>query len=120
MDTITAQVCPFCQAPIRPRNLLEADSSHTPDGDAWCECAGAYPAAEHLRARIQEAIQRACQATQFIELGSITPKEYGEHPYDGLLRVLREATAYVEELKTHEHQWNDEDLCDLCGADGRA
>jgi hypothetical protein len=44
----------------------------------------------------------------------------GRDPYGALQDALYRAIRQVERLKTHEHQWNDDDRCDLCGADGRA
>jgi len=40
--------------------------------------------------------------------------------YDDLKEVLERGIGLVLETRNHTHQWNDDDYCDICGADGRA
>jgi hypothetical protein len=41
-------------------------------------------------------------------------------PYQALEEMLTQALREVKTLRLHAHVWNDEDLCSVCGADGRA
>ncbi len=47
----------------------------------------------------------------------------GELPlytYQQFADLLRECAADCERIAGHSHKWNDDDYCDICGADGRA
>jgi hypothetical protein len=37
-----------------------------------------------------------------------------------IIKQAKETHAELSGLSTHQHEWNDNDYCDLCGADGRA
>ena len=47
----------------------------------------------------------------------------GENPnavYNDALAELEYVRTCIVELRDHTHDWNDDDYCDICGADGRA
>lgn len=52
--------------------------------------------------------------------------EYGDgegnrmDPYKELEDLLVKNLADISELRNHQHQWSESDLCLVCGADGRA
>lgn len=68
-----------------------------------------------------EWLREADSAQNTIELSGLGEDEVGNNlPYDNLIDTLEYYLKIAENHKNHEHQWNDEDLCNVCGLDGRA
>jgi len=68
-------------------------------------------------------INRVCRSAEHAELAG----ECGAAVYDAAIvdaeaeiMYLKQYIADLKELRTHEHQWDSNDYCTLCGADGRA
>jgi hypothetical protein len=79
--------------------------------------------ADDLEMETRRAIRQACKAHE----GASLSGDQGEDAYGDLLSALRDFSerlprliAEVEALQTHHHAWNEQDYCNLCGADGRA
>lgn len=64
---------------------------------------------------ISPLITKAGKREQYWELGG----HDGPEPLECLERALQRALDEVRELRGHEHQWNEDDYCDICGRDGR-
>lgn len=75
-----------------------------------------------VRIQIQEAIRRAKASVEYADLAglSFAPDEGGAHPYDVIECDLLEALLDVRVLRAHVHQWDSENRCAICGADGEA
>ena len=73
--------------------------------------------------------REAAKSNQYYELSGIGPDEAEGilPPYDEAIRDLErvraqcgKALAAIRKLKGHKHDWNEDDYCSICGADGRA
>jgi hypothetical protein len=66
---------------------------------------------------IKAAIRKATQNDQYAQ-------EIGESQLATALPDLKAdlllAIQMIDEIVDHAHQWNDNDYCNICGADGRA
>ena len=71
---------------------------------------------------IESLPRKLARAEEYMHLAGIVPEDYDatERPYDEAIRILKHTLERIEMLKNHTHQWNDDDYCDICGADGRA
>jgi hypothetical protein len=76
----------------------------------------------NLFMEIEEAKKKANYSRQMQELTGVDQDSDGKpfDPYKELEDLLEKSLKDVRELRTHKHDWNDEDLCSVCGADGRA
>lgn len=65
-----------------------------------------------------EAKRRACG----IEHGGDPEDEIGRpiNPYRALREILLRHARRLGELEHHRHEYDDQDLCKMCGLDGRA
>jgi hypothetical protein len=70
---------------------------------------------QELYFEIRAAIRKATKSDEYADLAS----EPGYALRD-ILYTLEAAKEDVRELLGHEHQWNENDYCSICGADGRA
>lgn len=74
-------------------------------------------ATSDLYFEIKAAIRKASQSDQYAY-------EIGEHELATALTELRsdlvQAIADIDTIRNHTHQWNENDYCSICGADGRA
>ena len=71
---------------------------------------------------IEAAERKAKLAAQYVNLGG-----YNADPYDDLARQidrsigrLKRARKDAQALRAHTHDWDQNDYCVICGADGRA
>ena len=64
---------------------------------------------------IKAAARKACKSDEYADLAG----EPGTALRD-LRDNLKAGLEHVEFLLGHTHQWNDNDYCSICGADGRA
>lgn len=70
----------------------------------------------------QEAKKAANYSRQMQELTGVDHDSQGFplDPYEALEQFLEQGLKEIRDLRSHQHKWNDEDLCSVCGADGRA
>ncbi|HEU5463700.1 MAG TPA: hypothetical protein VFV82_06190 [Candidatus Binatia bacterium] len=68
----------------------------------------------------------AARSQEYYDLGGLGRSD-GARPYHTAKRSIQHAIATlnrelkeIRKLERHTHQWNNDDRCDLCGADGRA
>lgn len=52
--------------------------------------------------------------------GEPSPFPYILGDIDHAIGMLKRYRAEVQALATHAHEWNSDDYCNVCGADGRA
>jgi len=72
--------------------------------------------AEHLE-------DRTCRSAQYFELGDcegVSPYQEALNQLDHAIGQLKRARAEMQKLSKHAHQWDSNDYCSICGADGRA
>lgn len=71
--------------------------------------------AERYRYVLDDLVRKAMKSDQWADLA-------GEPALSLLaLRVaLKDAVKHAESLRTHRHEWDNNDYCMICGADGRA
>jgi len=71
---------------------------------------------------IQDAKKKANQTKEMQDLTGVDHDSEGKpfDPYKELETLLETELKNVRELRTHQHDWDEQDLCSLCGADGRA
>lgn len=66
---------------------------------------------------IKAAIRKASQSDQYAH-------EIGESELATALPTLKDelklCIQMIDEIISHTHQWNENDYCSICGADGRA
>ena len=72
---------------------------------------------------IVPSAREAARNAKYFELSGMD----GPNPYDAALNCigraiaeLRQEARAIKALKNHAHNWNDDDYCSICGADGRA
>lgn len=74
-------------------------------------------AATDLFFAIKAAIRMADQSDRHAN-------DIGESEYATALRDLKaelvDFIAAIDEIVSHQHRWNENDYCSICGADGRA
>lgn len=73
---------------------------------------------EAMRAAIRDAINAAKKQEEFASLAGEPIGDDGG--YHAIEHELERALAEVRELRSHEHQWDGEQYCTVCGADGAA
>ena len=61
-------------------------------------------------------VSKATRDDEYYYLGGCD----GPRPLYALQKALQQALADVRRIRYHQHQWNDNDYCDICGNDGRA
>lgn len=71
---------------------------------------------------LEQAKKRANYSRQMQELTGVDEDSDGKphDPYKELEELLVKNLEEVRMLRSHSHQWNEEDLCSVCRADGRA
>lgn len=71
---------------------------------------------------LEGAKEKANRDKEMQVLTGIYEDENGDphDPYQILEEMLVKALQEVRVLRLHEHVWNDEGLCSVCRADGRA
>lgn len=71
---------------------------------------------------LQDAKRKANLNRESMELTGVDRDEDGKpyDPYKELEDILVKNLEEVRMLRSHAHQWNEEDLCSVCRADGRA
>lgn len=71
---------------------------------------------------IHDAKKKANYTRQMHELTGVDHDENEQplDPYKELETLLETELKNVRELRKHPHDWNEDDLCSVCGADGRA
>lgn len=69
-----------------------------------------------------EAKKNANYNRQMQELTGVDHDSQGfpMDPYEALEQFLEQGLKEIRDLRSHQHKWNDDDLCSVCGADGRA
>lgn len=72
-------------------------------------------AAEQVRSAVHLAIEAANHEAQMADLAG---EEDTSFQY--LEDQLKAALSEVQRVRHHAHAWNENDYCDICGADGRA
>ena len=72
---------------------------------------------------IRRLPRAAARSAEYAELAG----EHGADVYlcavdqlDALLRAIKEAKADLASLRRHAHEWNEDNYCSVCGADGCA
>jgi hypothetical protein len=82
------------------------------------------PTVADLLAQIESLTAQAVRATarqaQFVALAGEDPAEHYRSVRAQLGGVAMLACRELKALATHRHDWNDDDYCNACGADGRA
>jgi len=70
----------------------------------------------------QEAKKKASYTRQMQELTGVDHDDRGKplDPFKDLENFLKQGLKEVQELRSHPHKWDEQDLCSVCGADGRA
>jgi hypothetical protein len=71
-------------------------------------------------AKLVEKAKRDWESESLAQLSEEEIEEMGGTSYSRLGKALRSALNYVHELRNHDHDWNEEDICNICGNDGRA
>lgn len=69
-----------------------------------------------LSAAIDSALAEACRFNEFADLGGYD----AVNAYDSVIEMLERGLSEARALRGHEHKWNSDDQCSVCGADGRA
>ena len=71
---------------------------------------------------LEDAKRKANQGRENMELTGVDHDGDGNpyDPYKALEELLVKNLEEVRMLRTHQHQWNEEELCSVCRADGRA
>jgi len=71
---------------------------------------------------IESAKEKANRDKEMQDLTGVYEDGEGEphDPYKILEEMLERELQEVRVLRLHQHVWNDDDRCSLCGADGRA
>jgi hypothetical protein len=71
---------------------------------------------------LQDAKKKANQHRESMELTGVDTDGEGKpyDPYKELEDLLVKNLEEVRELRTHAHKWDENDLCSVCNADGRA
>lgn len=71
---------------------------------------------------IEGAKEKANRDKEMQVLTGVFEDEHGDlhDPYQELEEMLEGELRKVRMLRLHEHVWNDDLLCSVCGADGRA
>lgn len=64
----------------------------------------------------------ASRSAEYANLGGYDADPYGDlaKQIDRTIGMLKRARAEVQALKSHAHQWDSNDYCLICRADGRA
>ena len=77
-------------------------------------------------------LSEACREDEGFNLAGIGPEELltdeeraagTEPPLVGVAALeagVRDALAEIERVRQHAHQWNEDSICSVCGADGAA
>ena len=75
--------------------------------------------------RAREAVKEASKAIEYNTLSGFDGERENEydlciHAIAATIVDMKRQIEQAQFLKTHKHEWNEEDLCVHCGADGRA
>lgn len=69
--------------------------------------------------RMNEAVSAGiAHASRAREYADIAGEE--DDSFQLLEDQLQSALVEVRSVRHHQHEWNEDDYCDICGADGRA
>ena len=69
--------------------------------------------------RFREIIQQATRSQEYWDLGGMDPDD-GTPPLHQLEADLEAALGEVRALIHHVHDWDEDQWCSVCGADGLA
>lgn len=75
---------------------------------------------------VRLATRNAVRGAEYADLsGDVNPRDYLGDQIAGLERLTEEQLSHIREVLDKcygpsGHDWNDNDLCNRCGADGRA
>ena len=101
-----------------PHTFWECEICHKKNSclDGECQfCDGGRD--EKLRTTLLGAVKKAHDGVQYLELAG----EETKHIMADVIDALYEAKEYAILLRDHRHDFNyPDDLCNICGADGRA
>jgi hypothetical protein len=80
------------------------------------------PLGPALQDSLSTRTRRACRNTEYADLGGYDVNPLGEllKEIDYAFSVLKKARKEAQFLKTHTHEWDNDEYCIFCGADGRA
>lgn len=77
----------------------------------------------NVRVEIAALPQRAARNAEYSDLaGEDSAADYAEaqRALGALIAEAKHAHAALTALRHHRHDWNEDDYCNVCGADGRA
>lgn len=71
-------------------------------------------------AAIEAAVRGAVRSAEYADLAGESGRARLRLARMRLGAAYREAETRLNEVMTHEHDWNEDDHCNVCGNDGRA
>lgn len=73
---------------------------------------------EQLASRLEQESKRSAEYANLA--GEEGPYRWTLAQIDASIGFLKQFRLDIQRLQKHEHRWNEDDYCDVCGADGRA
>lgn len=76
-----------------------------------------------LQYTIDDAIRAAAKEQESLSLSGCGKEDFDKGwlpPYVRIIRVLNHGVKETKKMRDHEHDWNGDDYCNICGADERA
>lgn len=80
----------------------------------------ALRAADHQLPFIPAQVNRTAEYWNLAGMEGPNPYRTAMREVDAMIGKLKRLRAHLQELETHEHDWNEDDYCQICRADGRA
>jgi hypothetical protein len=77
-----------------------------------------YDSIDRLTGRMESELCRSAESADLA--GEEPPYRDALADIDRTIGYLKHFRAEIQRLAGHTHRWNENDYCDLCGADGRA
>lgn len=69
---------------------------------------------------IHDGVAFAIKSSNYADLAGYSAKARLRLARMRIGAAYREAMARLDEVMAHEHDWNGDDYCNICGQDGRA